>query len=318
MALVINTEYLTVGFGLGLPAVTFLYFFWLSRPRWIKSAPPPKVGAEPELPQQVRPALAGLFIDGKIGEPEIAATIADLFLHGYLGVLDKEDKIALVKQKKLDDLPRFEKTVAEHLLSKGTIVKSELEIEQRINRKLFDEHLSEAIRSLYREGVEHGFFREDPNKRYAWYYLVGLIIFFLGLVSFGLLVRFLGDTPTMLFYPLGLLLTGTTIIARAKHITMLSSGGRLIQEVWHDYRQELVHFTPSEKADVYLKYLPYAFALGVEEKWTSRWKDVAFEGPEWFTSFGIPTREDFLQKLRVIVSALARDLFAVRDPALKD
>src|SRR3970282_652172 len=98
MALVIHPEYLTLGFGLGLPAVTFLYFFWLSRPRWIRSAPPPKVGAEPELPQQIRPALAGLFIDGKIGEPEIAATIVDLLIHGYLGILDKEEKIVLVKQ----------------------------------------------------------------------------------------------------------------------------------------------------------------------------------------------------------------------------
>jgi|GEM_PF-7036144 len=318
MAIVLNPEHLTLGFGLGLPAATYLYLFWVTRPRWIRSAPRPQQGEEPTLPQNVRPALAGLFMDGKVGEPEIAATIVDLLQQGFLGIVDKGERIVLIKQKQLDGLPPFEKTIAEHLLAKGTIVKSELEIEQRINRKLYDEHLSAALRSLYQEGVTRGFFAEDPNNRYAWYYLTGLIIFFLGLTSFGLLLRSFGDQPILLFYPLGLLLTGTTVVTRARSLTKLTPGGRLMQEVWHDYRQELIHFKPKESRNAYLQYLPYAFALGVEEMWTNRWKDTVFERPEWFTSFGIPTREDFLQKLRTMVGALARDLYATRDPALKD
>ena len=318
MALTIDPERFAVGFGVGLPAFIYLYLLWTKKPRLIRSAPPPQVGSEPEVPQQVRPALAGLFLDGHLTESEIAATIVDLFVRGYMGVLDKGNAIVLIKQRQLDDIPLFEKTIAEHILSKGSIVKNELEIERRINQKLYDEHLSEAIRSLYQEGLSHGYFIRDPNVQYTWYYLAGLLIFFAGIGSFGLLISHFGETPTLLFYPLGLMLTGSTIITQAKRISAISGSGRLIQEVWHDYRQELVHFRPNEKHDVYLKYLPYAFALGVEEAWTNRWRDIVFERPEWFTTFSVPTREEFLAKFKQVVRALARDLYALRDPALKD
>jgi hypothetical protein len=314
----INPEYVSVGFGLGMPLLTYLYFFIASRPRWISAKPRPQEGDEPVLPQKVSPALAGLFLDGRVGEEAVAATIVELITHGFIGLLDKGDKVVLIKQKSLDDLPVFEQTIAEHLLSKGTVVKSELEIARRINRQLYDAHLSAALRSLYQEGVAHRYFFEDPNVRYAWYYFVGLVIFFLGLLAFGLLVPMFTDAPTVLFFPLGLIVTGTTIISRAKTASALSKSGRLIQEVWHDYRQELIHFQPGKRPDVYFTFLPYAFALGVEKQWTERWKDEVFERPEWFTSFSAPSREEFLKKLATVCRGLARDLYALRDPALKD
>lgn len=318
MANVLDPEYVSMGFGLGLPILTYLYLFMATKPRWIRTAPRPQVGEEPELPQKIRPALAGLFFDGKLDEHEIAATIVDLFIKGYLGVLDKGDKIVIIRQKSIEGLPFFEYQIARHLINKESIAKSELEIEARINRKLYDEHISEALRSLYQEGVEHRFFFEDPNWRYAWYYLAGLVLFFLGLGTFIVLLGLLFDFPTVLFLPLGLILTGTTIIGGAKRISAMGPGGRLIQETWHDYRQELAHFQPKGKPEVYLQYLPYAFALAVENEWTTRWKDQVFRTPNWFTSFGAPTSDEFLAKLRPVVYALARNLFALRDPAFRD
>lgn len=316
MALTIAPENFAVGFGVGLPALLYVYLFWTRKPRLIRSAPPPKIGPEPDLPQQIRPALAGLFLDGRITEAEIAGTIVDLFVRGYLGVLDKGEVIVLIKQRRLDDLPSFEKTIADHILVKGSIVKNELEIERRINRKIYDEHISDAIRSLYKEGLAHGFFARDPIAQYAWYYFAGLMIFFAGIVSFGLLVRFFSETPTLLFYSLGLLLTGSTIITQAKHMSALGRGGQLMQEIWHDYREELRQFRPFDKHDVYLQYLPYAFALGIEDAWTARWKNVVFQRPEWFTTFEVPTREEFLAKFGRVIKVLARDLYALRDPAI--
>lgn len=318
MTLVLDSEQMAVSFGLGLPTIIYLYLLWMNRPRPIRSASPPKTSTEPELPQNVRPALATMFLDGRITESAIAATIVDLLARGSIGILDKGDRIVLVKQRQLSSLPLFEQTMAEHLLTRGSVAKNAPEIEQRINRKLYDQHISQAIRSLYQEGIAHGFFSRDPNAQYARYYLAGLLVFFAGIVSFGLLLRLLGETPTLLFYPLGLLLVGSTLIIKAKHIAPIGLSGRMIQEVWHDYRQELRQFCPTEKHDVYVKYLPYAFALGVEGAWTARWQSVIFTRPDWFTTFETPTRDEFISKLSQVVKALARDLYALRDPALKD
>jgi hypothetical protein len=310
---------LSLGFGLSSPLVTYFYFALMGRPKKIKRASHPQDYGQPALPQKVSPALAGLFGDGKVGEAEIAATIIDLLHKGYLGVLDKNDKIVLVKQKRLDRLPKFERTIAEHLLSRGTVAKSELEIEHKINRQLYDPHVSEALRLLYEQAVQEKFFLADPNRLYAWYYLVGLLVFFGGVILLVFLLPSFADRSFLLFYPLGLILSGTTIIFKARDLPLVAAYGYRLMESWLNFREELVHFTPTrESPDNYLRYLPYAFALGVEQEWTEAWKDEVFGQPDWFTTFETPTRKEFLGKLSGVVKALSRDLFALRDPALKD
>lgn len=310
-------DLIAFAFGAGLPLL-LSYSLWVfgERHRSKPSVRPVSLN-RPEPPQGILPALANLFHEGKLSDRALAATIVDLMRRSYLNIVDKGDRIIVLKQKQFDDLMLFEKTVAEMLVARGSVAKTDLEIQRRARHALHDARLSEAIRSLYHEAVSLNYFTADPNDRYALLYLIGLAIFFVGLLVVPALWGFLDSSPFILFYPTGLILSGTVLIDRAKNLSALTVSGELAQDAWQGYRSALASW-PTANPDLFVEYLPYAYALGVEREWSSRFYDEPFTVPDWFVSFASTSREDFVGKLSQVSLGLARDLFALRDPALRD
>jgi hypothetical protein len=308
-------DYIATLFGFGLPLLTYVYLSLTTLDRGGTFA---KDQGEPRLPESIPPALAGLYFDGKLSENEIAATIVDLMERKYLNIVEKGENIVILKQKPTEALSLLDRVVAERLIEKGKVAKSELEIERKIGKKLYDDEFSQALRTLYREGVKEAVFADDPNERYTKFYLVGLLAFFVGLFTFPFLLPKFSEQGSLLFFPFGLILGGTILIDRAKRINAWGPSGEKRREAWRQFRQNLVSFRPDRERDSYLTLLPYAFALGCEKEWTAVWSDRAFQPPEWFVSFKTPSRREFLERLSGVVSLLARDLFSTRDPALKD
>ena len=68
------------------------------------------------------------------------------------------------------------------------------------------------------------------------------------------------------------------------------------------------HNAPDKSPELFLEYLPYAIAFGVEKEWAAVFKDISIPNPEWYgggASVAAFSATDFTESMSALSSTLA-------------
>lgn len=309
-ALVVRTQLLSIEQWLVvatiMPAFMMLFSIglFLSRSADIFLRPARQTQLTP--PSQLPPALVGVLIHGYVGSREIAATLIDLARRGYIDIISSGDgdfgfsqKRIWRKDKQLHDFERFflGQIFSEAAVSQAT------DINQKLNKGVWSDTVSQAIETIYKQMTELGYFAQNPKQAHLAIRFVGIVIFFVSVIGLGLSLLFFSDQPLSVL-PWLATLTMSPLIARAALLVpRRTSAGRQQAALWLAFRQSV--FLPRVVAsyeaptEAYESYLAYAIVLGAETQWTTRFSPIGCQLPDWFFS-----RDQLITTFPELVAAL--------------
>jgi len=271
---------LTLGFGL------LLWGSYGRDPRTHRSVKP-----EYAPPERLAPAEAGTLVDERAEPRDVIATLVDLAVRGYL-------KIEQVRRA--DDEPDFLFRRLRPILGDPDVRPFEL----FVLAKLFDSDwtlnlrlLSEVRRDydnvfppirdeIYRTMVGDKLFPHSPGVVRRGWLNAGLVL----LVGGGLLYfwppPWLQGWPAML--PVGIGLSGAVLAALSPVMPRKTWRGALALVEVRGF-QEFLERAEKDRlarlpADTLHRWLPWAIALGVTERWIFSFDGLKVDEPGWFTS----------------------------------
>jgi len=251
------------------------------------------VAARFEPPVGMRPGQIGTLIDEKADPRDVTATLVDLAVRGYLriddagekttGLFSKEQDYTLVKLRGRDSaLFPYEAALLDALFAgRDQVTLSDL-------KTTFSTSMASVQKDLYANVTLLGWFRSNPQSaRLAWAG-AGLLGLFLGVV--GTFV--LASTTSYALVPVPLILLGTITLATARNApARTAKGTAALQEArgfeLYVTKAEANQLRFEEGEDLFSKYLPYAIAFGVADKWAKKFEELAQQGrhlaePTWY------------------------------------
>jgi uncharacterized membrane protein YgcG len=280
-------------FALPLFAFGYMFTLWLRKgkdpstgdPLVVAYAPPEEDG-RPLLPAEI-----GALVDEKLDPRDITASVVDLAVKGYIriderkteGLLFDKTDYALRKGKEPDgELPPFERLLLE-LIFKGH--KSEVNVSDlKLSfYKNLDALKTEAFKGL--EGMKC--FAAAPSSVRGLYIGVGVLVGVGGTLLAVAGSAILGGPLSLL--PLATILSGVTILAFAPYMPVKTMKGvKVLGRIkgFEEFlmRAEKDRLERMNDKNLFEKYLPYAIALGVSDRWAESFEGIYQEPPAWYSS----------------------------------
>jgi len=305
-------------FAILIPVLTiiFMFVFLASKRRGQKVDKPDKAISSP--PMAIPPALVGVLYHGQVGSREVAATLIDLARRRDIYILDKDRGFSFGKGKFDNRLLPYEKILLSKIF-KNNLSISRIQIEKKINDKLYSKKMSVVTAGIYSIATRLGYFQENPQKIYGRYQLIGIIAFLFGLTGFG--ASFFYDfLPSFTaFFWVGMMISALIISFSAKSAPTRTEIGTGALSNWLAFQKFLsdptpIGYTPTVH-QLFEAYLPYAIVLDCEATWARRFASHNFIVPDWFvtTKAGLGI-DDFCLSLFPIVSYVGRSLTELQEP----
>lgn len=271
-----------------------LYLYWRKHGRDPHRSP--TLVVQYEAPEGVTPAEAGTLIDERADNKDVAATLVDLAVRGFvrlretdrpglffgLGKIKDTDFDRLKDQQAEAGLRPYERRLLETVFGRtGTSARlSDLK-----NKYAFQYELPRMKKEMYSELVARGYFAADPERvRGAWAG-VGILLCFLTVFGANTVANVLG-TNLFATYAAGtvssMLVAGLGFLMPRK-----TEAGADAEDHLRGYREyidkaEKYRSQWQEKENIFEKTLPYAMAFGVVGKWTKAFEGVAMAKPDWY------------------------------------
>jgi len=231
-------------------------------------------------PEGLRPAEMGLLLDERVDPKDVAATIIDLAVRGYLTITEMDRTWVLghhadwklTRGQDHKDLKPWERMIYDGLLGhRDEVVLSDLHTD-------YWGALRAAQQDLYDRSLEHKWFSRDPaSQRERWGWLAaavgggGVILMWLLAVIFGAgLVGVPVIALGVAMWPLSKAMSKRT--AKGSELLRRVLGFRLYIETAEKDRQRFY-----EQKNIFAEYLPYAIVFGCAEKWARVFGDVDAE-----------------------------------------
>lgn len=308
--------------GLALPAVGV---FVILRAAYLNNLILKKTGKEGvsgTMPSKIAPAIASIFLDGKIGPRTIAAILADLARRGYIEIFIRKNDFAIIKKNVMENpskLRVYEKILLEKIFSKSDN-KSNMEIiERKLSDELFSREVSALYSTVYKEAESLGYFNFAPPVTHLQYRITGIVMFLLSFLGFGFFVFRSPEPKFILIFWIALMILGVLLINIAPKLTSYTAKGREARDKWLAFRNFLqIPDDIHEPASVFMEYFPYAVALGVEAQWSARFVDVNFEKPDWYElNRDIAGADGFAQSFLPIINYIGETLSLANDPMVR-
>lgn len=275
------------------------------------------------LPDKLSPAVASIFLDGKIGPRTITAILADLARRGFIEIFIRKNDFAIIK-KNINmanpvKLRPYERILIEKIFSKDEN-KSNMEIiERRLSDELFSKEVSSLYSAVYREAESLGYFNYAPPITHLHYRIVGIVMFLLSFFGFAFFIFYSPEPKFVLIFWIALMGMGVTMVNIAPRLTSYTPKGRLIRDKWLAFRNFMkISGDIHEHGGVFVDYFPYAIALGAEAGWAARFMDVNFEKPDWYvTNRDIAGADGFAQSFLPIINYIGETLSLANDPMVR-
>lgn len=245
-----------------------------------------------EPPAGLRPGQLGTLIDERADPRDVTATIVDLAVRGYLRIdpvgqsEGKEPKdYTLVKLRQADPgLVPYEMTIFTALFAGRDSVKL------KTLKTTFSGTMASAQSQLYADVTKRGWFRRNPQYARATWYGVGFAITLGGFI----LMFFLAAATSLALFALAIMGVGIAILFVARHAPGRTPEGTAILK----QTQGFEHFIATADAnqlryeeghDIFSRYLPFAIAFGLADKWAAKFAELARQGanlpdPTWYGS----------------------------------
>ena len=278
-----------------LPLISFIVMFTL----WyaIGRDPDPGMSVAPvyEPPANLRPAEVGTLVDDSIDPRDVTSTLIDLAVRGFIkieevpphGLFSHRDYI-FHRLKGIDEwasLRTFERVILEKFFGvAGTEVRL-----SSMNQNFYQ--AMPMINDDILNGLkEKGMYTVDPESAHL-YWMGGILVIIalvVGLQYTGLVNFFLSGiagiisiaVSIVIVYLYGRVMTAKSLVGARTYIGILG-----FQEFMTRVDADRINRMP---ADTFEKFLPYAMALGVENRWAKAFSGLTNKPPDWYQPAGGP------------------------------
>ena len=243
-------------------------------------------------PAGFRPGQLGTLVDEHADPRDVTATLVDLAVRGYLrieqttGTGDKADERdwRLVETGDSSDpaLLPYEAALLKDVFAGRTSV------ELSALRTTFASSMASVQAALYEDVTERGWFRGNPTKVRARWAGLGSLVTFGAVVLAVLLAIF----TTWALVGVGLVVVGVVMLSLTRAAPARTADGTAVLHQAEGFRQYLAtaegpQLRFEEGEDLFSRYLPYAIAFGVTERWARVFTDLAAQGhavpdPTWY------------------------------------
>ena len=273
---------------LPLWAFIVMFFFW-----WTKGRDPkPDISVAPmyEPPKGMTPAEVGSLMDDAVKPRDITSTLVDLAVKGYLKIEEKEQKTLMFSHRdylfhllkppsEWGSLESHERVMLNHMFAGGL---TEVHLSDLKNQ--FYVAIPTMKGNILTELKTKGMYSVDPESAHA-YVLAGVVF----TVAPFVLAQVFGAASLL---ESGGLLVASGIISVliiflfARIMTAKSRKG-VDTKVEILGFQEFVNRVDSDRLkrmppDTFEKFLPYAMALGIENRWAKAFQGIVQNPPNWY------------------------------------
>ncbi|PWB61989.1 MAG: hypothetical protein C3F14_10700 [Deltaproteobacteria bacterium] len=256
-------------------------------PLVVAYAPPEEDG------RSLLPAEIGALIDERLDPRDITASVVDLAVKRYLTIEEKKSpglifhktEYLLRKAKEPGaDLPPFERLLMERLFP-GT----DPEVSVSDLNHTFYKNLDDLKNAAFEGLVRMKCFAANPSNVKHRYLLAGFAIMMGGGVVGWLAKTFGGDASSRA--AVAVVLSGIAVILFApfmpvKTLRGVRALGRIKGFEEFLLRAEKDRLERMNDQNLFEKYLPYAIALDVSDRWAKAFEGIYQEPPQWYVSPG--------------------------------
>ena len=273
-----------------LPLWAFVVMFTLW---WTKGRDPkPDISVAPmyEPPKDMTPAEVGSLMDDAVNPRDITSTLVDLAVKGYIKIEETESKVLLFSHRDYtfhslkpegswSSLEAHERAVLKNMFAGGVT-----EIRLSDLRNQFYVAIPTIKDNILSELKGKGMYSVDPESAHA-YVLAGVLFTaapFILLQVFG---------TTSLFESPGLLIAAAIlailIIFLFARIMSAKSAKGVHTKIEILGFQEFINRVDADRLkrmppDTFEKFLPYAMALGIENRWAKAFQGIVQNQPTWY------------------------------------
>lgn len=274
----------------GLPLLTLalmlgIWQAWGRGPGLSRSIKP-----EYEPPKGLVPAEAGALVDEQAHPRDVVATLVDLAVRGYLHIEQVTNAFGetdfLFKRLKPGagdpTLKPLEVFVLAQLFREDWSLN--LRLLSEVKRD-YDCTLPPIQHAIYRTMVSGGLFPVSPERVRAIWHVIGLALLGIGSALFLADPDWLGPYGWPL--PAGVGVSGIVVLALARIMPRRSPSGvqalasvRGFQDFLERAEKDRLERLP---ADTMHRWLPWAIALGVTDRWIINFQGLKVDPPTWYT-----------------------------------
>ncbi|MGD7734051.1 DUF2207 domain-containing protein [Propionibacteriaceae bacterium G57] len=227
-------------------------------------------------PKGATPGEVGTLVDEKADLKDVTATLIDLAVRGHVKIEQSDPKNQIYHRTPgRDQLNSVETQLLNGLFSGARVVTTE-QLKKDKRGKVFMEAQANLYRTVSTEPKK--WFRENPNTARTVAVLAGML-----LVLAGGGLMFLGGLVGWGIVPLGVVVAGVVLMVLSGRIPSRTPAGSAVYAEAKGFElylktadAEQIRF--EEDIDVFSRYLPYAIAFGVADRWARIFEKLAAEG----------------------------------------
>ncbi len=228
--------------------------------------------------RKLPPALVGLLVDEYAGSEEVAATILDLTVRGYLDMreLPKGDVEFFKTNKKQEGLREYEWLVLAALFGDRKRVRA-----SELYNKFF-KNLKRIEESIYEEGVIEGLFASKPNETrinflknykrlFSYLSLVSLSWFFLMIFFLAGLNTFLRFYTSIIFW---VSLMSLVVLKVLSYVTPKKTAKGVRESLKYLEFEKWLSENPIKEVNLGTEFVEYLTVFGINPKYLSVLHDL--------------------------------------------
>jgi uncharacterized membrane protein len=273
-----------------LPLWAFIVMFFLW---WTKGRDPkPDISVAPmyEPPKDMTPAEVGALLEDRVNPRDITSTLVDLAVRGYLKIEETESKALVFSHRDYvfhslkepggwSSLEAHERVTLKHMFPGDST-----QIRLSDLRNQFYVAIPSIKEDILAELKSKGMYTVDPDSAHA-YVLAGVVFTALPFV----IAQLLGwgnilDSPGLLILSAVVSLIVVFLFARIMTAKSLKGVHTKIEILG---LQEFITRVDADRLkrmppDTFEKILPYAMALGIENRWAKAFQGIVQNPPNWY------------------------------------
>jgi uncharacterized protein (TIGR04222 family) len=250
-------------------------------------------------PDGVLPGELGTLLDEVADPRDVTATIVDLAVRGYLSINEVPPKKAgtrdgdwrlVAVDRDRGDLAAFERTLL------GELFKKRAAVRMSAVKTTFASSMAAVQQQLYERVTEKGWFTANPRTVRNRWYAAGTALLLLGVVVGVFAGVTLAEGSALVALAFGLV--GILVLVLAHAAPARSAAGTQVLAEAVAFKRYLETADPTKLRivhgeDLFSRYLPYAIAFGVTERWAATFGAMAQRGqdvpqPTWYRGSGAP------------------------------